>query len=329
MMTVTTMNLTAERAAHPEVPQDGDGEDHREVGVDPDPAHRHQELQPGRQVPAAAAERRTREHHLVDAGLVAHHGERGEDRAADDVADDDDQDRLHEPEAEHDAERAEDPVDRRDVRARPDPELLPARGVPVGFGNLLNRVSVEPGFAPRDVLCHLRLLSLTVPGTWRGHAARDQRLRPARGQRAGSAGRARRARPPGRSHAERPRPPIPASLAVPCRQDDCQGKVGGFIPQVATSDKPVGGVLSQCDRRPPDKRADGVHLPAGWDLARAQIEAAGRQRSGNGRRRLARRTAPPASSSRAEAPDHAATAAGPAAASRAVPCAAMSRDGSE
>jgi hypothetical protein len=147
--------LDAERVVHPEVAQDGDGEDHREVGVDPDPAHRHQELQPGRQVPAAAAEWRPREHHLVDAGLVAHHGQGGEDRAADEVADDDDQDRLREPEAEHDAERTQDPVDRRDVRTGPDPELLPARGVPVGLGNLLNRVGVEPGFAPRDVLCHL------------------------------------------------------------------------------------------------------------------------------------------------------------------------------
>src|SRR5262249_31750745 len=87
-----------------------------------------------------------------------------------------------------------------------DPELLPARGIPVGLGNLLNRVGVKPGFAPRDVLCHFPLLSLMVPGTWRGHEARDQRLPPGRGRRAASAGRARRARPPGRSHAERPSP---------------------------------------------------------------------------------------------------------------------------
>src|SRR4029077_16760686 len=136
----------------------------------------------------------------VDAGLVAHHGERGEDRAADDVAEDDDQDRLREPEAEHDAERAGEPCDRRDVRAAPDPELLPARGVPVGFGNLLNRVGVQPGFAPRDVLCHFSLLSL-----------RSGNLARARGT-----GSAPPAGPRATNRIRWSRPPDAAARAKPC-----------------------------------------------------------------------------------------------------------------
>ena len=42
-MMVTTMNLT-EGVLDAEVAEDRHGEDHREVGVHPDPAHRHQEL---------------------------------------------------------------------------------------------------------------------------------------------------------------------------------------------------------------------------------------------------------------------------------------------
>ena len=67
-------------------------------GVDPEPAHGHQHLH-GRQVRAAAAERRARERHLVDAGPVAHHAERAEDRAADEVADHEHEQRLDEARA--------------------------------------------------------------------------------------------------------------------------------------------------------------------------------------------------------------------------------------
>ena len=118
--------LQEERVFDPEVPEDGDGEDDREVRVDPDPGHRHEELHPRRQVAAPPAERRTGQHHLIDSGLVTHHGHGREDPAADDVADHHDQDGLRQTEAQHDAERAEDPVDRRDVGPGPDPELLPA-----------------------------------------------------------------------------------------------------------------------------------------------------------------------------------------------------------
>src|SRR5262249_56158967 len=96
------------------------------IRVHADPAERHEEHQRARQVRAAATERRAAEHHLIDARLVAHHREGGEDRAADDVADHDDRDGLEQPELEHDAERAERPVDRRNVGPGPHPHLLAA-----------------------------------------------------------------------------------------------------------------------------------------------------------------------------------------------------------
>ena len=67
--------------------EDAEHEVEHDPGVDAEPAHRHQQLRDGRQVGAAAAERRARQHHLVDAGAVAHHAEEAEERAADDVAD--------------------------------------------------------------------------------------------------------------------------------------------------------------------------------------------------------------------------------------------------
>src|SRR4029077_19870699 len=81
------------------------------------------------------------------AGLVAHHREGGEDRAAHQVAQDDDRDGLPEAELEDDAEGAEGPVDRGDVGARPDPHLLRAGGVLVGLGNGFDAVNVGPELA--------------------------------------------------------------------------------------------------------------------------------------------------------------------------------------
>lgn len=80
---------------HAELPEDAHRDLDREVGVDPDPAQRHQEHQDARQVGAADPERGAAQHHLVDAGLVSHHREGREDRAADDIAEHDDCDRLH------------------------------------------------------------------------------------------------------------------------------------------------------------------------------------------------------------------------------------------
>ena len=123
--------------------EDRDGDLDREVGVDPDPAQGHQEHQRARQVCPTATERGPPEHHLIDAGLVTHHGEGREDRAADDVARHDDGDGLPQPEVQHDAQRAECPVDRRDVGPGPDPHLLWSGGVFVGFRNGQDAVSVD------------------------------------------------------------------------------------------------------------------------------------------------------------------------------------------
>jgi len=74
---------------------------------------------------------------------VAHRRKEPEQRAAEDVPDHDDDDRLHETETEDRAERSEHPVDRREVRAHPDPELLKRRRVPLLNGNWLDAVRVE------------------------------------------------------------------------------------------------------------------------------------------------------------------------------------------
>ena len=58
------------------------------------------------------------------------------------VADDDDRDGLPQAELENDAERAERPVDRRDVGAGPDPHLLRPGRVPVGIGDGFYAVNV-------------------------------------------------------------------------------------------------------------------------------------------------------------------------------------------
>src|SRR5262249_28627834 len=81
-------------------------------------------------------------------GRVAHHGEGREDRAAHDVAQHDDGDGVPEPEVEHDAQRAERPVDRRDVRSSPDPHLLEPGGVLIRLGNGFYAVDVDPELGP-------------------------------------------------------------------------------------------------------------------------------------------------------------------------------------
>ena len=112
-------------------------------GVHADPAHREKELCRGRYVGAAATEGAPREHHLVDAGLVPHRGEEPEEGAADEVPDHDHEDRLDQAETEDRAEGAEHPVDRRQVRAHPDPELLKRRRIPVLNRDRLDAVRVE------------------------------------------------------------------------------------------------------------------------------------------------------------------------------------------
>src|SRR6202040_2176861 len=72
----------------------------RKIGVHPDPAQRHQKHKQARKIRAPAAEGGAAKHHLIDPGLVAHHRERGEDGAAEDVADHDDGDGLPQPELE-------------------------------------------------------------------------------------------------------------------------------------------------------------------------------------------------------------------------------------
>src|SRR5215469_11078718 len=73
--------------------------------------------------------------------------EGGEDRAAHDVAEHDDNDGLPQAELEHDAKGAQGPVDGGDVGPCPDPNLLQTGGVLVGFGDGLDAVKVGPELA--------------------------------------------------------------------------------------------------------------------------------------------------------------------------------------
>ncbi len=118
-----------------------------EVEDDPrvhaDPAHRQEELGRGWDVGSSPAEGAPREHHLVHARLVSHRREEPEQGAADDVSDHDDQNGLDETETEDRAERSEHPVDRREIGAHPDPELLKRRRVPVCNRYRLDAVRVE------------------------------------------------------------------------------------------------------------------------------------------------------------------------------------------
>jgi hypothetical protein len=92
-------------------------------GVDGAPADHQQRLDGGRKVVAAAAERGPGQDHAGGAGLLAEQDEAAEEQHADQVAQDQDGDGVGEPKAQVDAEGAEDPVDRGEVCARPDPEL--------------------------------------------------------------------------------------------------------------------------------------------------------------------------------------------------------------
>jgi len=123
--------------------EDPEHEVEHDPGVDAEPPHRHQQLGNSGQIGAAATERRTREHHLVHAGSMAHDAEDAEERATDEIADDEDEQRLDNAQAENDPERPEDPVDRRDVRAGPDPELLHRRRRAIRCGDLRDAVLVE------------------------------------------------------------------------------------------------------------------------------------------------------------------------------------------
>ncbi|MCP9947375.1 hypothetical protein LUX33_02070 [Actinomadura madurae] len=127
--------------AQPGEDRDHQVEDH--PGVDPDPSHGEQPLDQAGHDRAAPAEGPAPEDHLVHAGAVADDVEQTEDRAAHQVAERDDRQGLDEAQPEGDAEGAEHPVDRRDVGAAPDPELLPGGGVPGSGRNGLGAVLVE------------------------------------------------------------------------------------------------------------------------------------------------------------------------------------------
>jgi hypothetical protein len=120
---------------------DDEVEDHPRVHADP--AHCQKELGGGRDVGASTPEGAPREHHLVDARLVTHRREEPEEGAAGDVADHDNDDRLDKAQAEDGPKRAEHPVDRREVRAHPNPELLKRSRVTVCDWHRLDPVRVE------------------------------------------------------------------------------------------------------------------------------------------------------------------------------------------
>ena len=134
------------RVGNAELAEDRHSNLDREIRVDADPAKRHQEHQRARQISAAPSEGRAAKHHLIDAGLVTHDGEGGENRAADEVADHDDGNGVPQSELQDDAEGAERPVERCDIRAGPDPHLLRAGGVPVTIRDRLDAVIVRSKF---------------------------------------------------------------------------------------------------------------------------------------------------------------------------------------
>ena len=115
------------RVDHPELPQQGHDQVEDDPRVDRAPADGQQRLDRCRHIGAAAAEGGPRQHHAGDPGPLPHEDEQPEDRHADRVAGDEDDQGVAQPEPEVDPQRAEDPVDRRDVRAAPDPELARAR----------------------------------------------------------------------------------------------------------------------------------------------------------------------------------------------------------
>ncbi|MNN70521.1 hypothetical protein D3C81_1863760 [compost metagenome] len=109
------LQLHATADAHPL--QGGDGQVQHDPGVGGHPAHRHEYLHEGRQVGPAPTESQAREHHLRNAGAVPHDGHGTEQRASQDVADQDHQQCLDQAQPERNTNGAEHPIDRRHVGA--------------------------------------------------------------------------------------------------------------------------------------------------------------------------------------------------------------------
>ena len=128
---------------YPELGKDRENEVEHHPGVDADPAHRQDELHHSGHARSVAAERSPPEDHRVHRGAVTDHVEGAEDRASDDVAEHHHQQSLDQAEPQRDTQCAQHPVDRRDVRARPDPEQLPRGTVAASVGYRLDSVRVE------------------------------------------------------------------------------------------------------------------------------------------------------------------------------------------
>ena len=126
-------------------PAEGSEERHHQVQDDPGvhraPADHQQRLDGGGEVVSAPAERRAGQHHAGGAGLLAEQDEAAEQEHADQVPQNQNDNRVREAEAEVDAQGAEHPVDGRKVGARPDPELPGDLPGPLGF-----RDGLKPGF---------------------------------------------------------------------------------------------------------------------------------------------------------------------------------------
>ncbi len=93
-------------------------------GVDGAPADGEKALKQRREVGAASAEGASRQHHLAHRRALAHQDEEAEDGHPDQVADHENEDGLHQAQAEIDTECAENPVDGSDVGTTPDPKLV-------------------------------------------------------------------------------------------------------------------------------------------------------------------------------------------------------------
>jgi hypothetical protein len=130
-------------AGDPELAEHGQSQVEHHPGVHPDPGHREQPLHDTRYDGSATAERGPAEHHLVHRGPVPDHVEQPERGTAQDVAHGNHDQGFEQAQPERDAERAEHPVDRCQVRAGPDPELLPRGRVPAVGGDRLDPVGVE------------------------------------------------------------------------------------------------------------------------------------------------------------------------------------------
>src|SRR5215212_9072437 len=122
-------DLGCRRAGNAELVEQGDAEVKDNPGVYRDPSRGDHYLEESWEVRAPPTERAAGQDHLRHPGPLPHQHERAEDHHPYGVTDSQDQHGIPEPQPKHDPERPEHPVDRGDVGAGPDPELIKRRRV--------------------------------------------------------------------------------------------------------------------------------------------------------------------------------------------------------